>query len=84
MEGHSGHWVRTLQVERRPCSGRGMRTKAAAAGALCPIAETGRTGLEKLKVPASYRGMRIIYKYDDGFHDDFNVNDELIIEFYDK
>ena len=28
-------------------------------------------------------GMRIIYKYDDGFHDDFNVSEELKIEYYD-
>ena len=34
-------------------------------------------------VPSTYRGMRIIYKYDDGFHDDFNVSDELKIEYYD-
>ena len=34
-------------------------------------------------VPSTYRGMRIIYKYDDGFHDDFNVSEELKIEYYD-
>ena len=39
--------------------------------------------LEVLKVPSTYRGMRIIYKYDDGFHDDFNVSEELKIEYYD-
>jgi hypothetical protein len=27
--------------------------------------------------------LRIIYKYDDGFHEDFNVSDELRIEYYD-
>jgi hypothetical protein len=27
--------------------------------------------------------MRIVYKYDDGFHDDFNVSEELKIEYYD-
>ena len=64
--------------------------------------------LEVLKVPSTYRGMRIVYKYDDGFHDDFktavkreqndacissaereqfrtefNVSEELQIEYYD-
>ena len=37
--------------------------------------------LDTLKVPSTYRGMRIIYKYDDGFHDDFNVSEELQIEY---
>ena len=64
--------------------------------------------LDVLKVPSTYRGMRIVYKYDDGFHDDFkaavkreqsdacissaereqfrtefNVSEELLIEYYD-
>ena len=39
--------------------------------------------LDVLKVPSIYRGMRIVYKYDDGFHDDFNVSEELPIEYYD-
>ena len=39
--------------------------------------------LETLKVPSTYRGMRIVYSYDDGFHDDFNVSEELKIEYYD-
>ena len=39
--------------------------------------------LETLKVPSTYRGMRIVYSYDDGFHDDFNVSEELQIEYYD-
>ena len=39
--------------------------------------------LEELKVPSAYRGMRIVYVYDDGFHDDFNVSEELKIEDYD-
>ena len=64
--------------------------------------------LDVLKVPSTYRGMRIVYKYDDGFHDDlktavkreqsdacissaereqfrteFNVSEELPIEYYD-
>ena len=37
--------------------------------------------LETLKVPAQYRGLRIVYTYDDGFHEDFNVSDELRIEY---
>ena len=36
--------------------------------------------LESLKIPSSYRGLQLIYKYDDGFHDDFNV---IQIEYYD-
>ena len=40
--------------------------------------------LDTLKVPSVYRGLRIIYKYDDGFHDDFEVSEELNIEFYDQ
>ena len=39
--------------------------------------------LESLKVPSTYRGLRLIYKYDDGYHDDFNVSEELSIEYYD-
>ena len=39
--------------------------------------------LETLKVPSTYRGMRIVYSYDDGSHDDFNVSEELNIEYYD-
>lgn len=39
--------------------------------------------LEVLKVPSTYRGMRIIYQYDDGFHYDFNVSEKLKIEYYD-
>ena len=39
--------------------------------------------LDTLKVPSTYRGLRIVYKYDDGFHDDFNVSEELKIEYYD-
>ncbi|MBQ8157892.1 MAG: hypothetical protein IJ081_02590 [Prevotella sp.] len=39
--------------------------------------------LDVLKVPSTYRGMRIVYRYDDGFHDDFNVSEELLIEYYD-
>ena len=39
--------------------------------------------LDTLKVPSVYRGLRLIYTYDDGFHDDFNVSEELDIEYYD-
>ena len=39
--------------------------------------------LERLKVPSVYRGLRLVYVYDDGFHDDFCVSDELKIEYYD-
>ncbi len=38
--------------------------------------------LETLKVPEVYRGLRIVYVYDDGFHDDFDVSEELRIEYY--
>jgi len=39
--------------------------------------------LDTLKVPSVYRGLRLVYTYDDGFHDDFNVSEELDIEYYD-
>lgn len=39
--------------------------------------------LEVLKVPSAYRGFRIVYQYDDRYHDDVNVSDELNIEYYD-
>ncbi len=39
--------------------------------------------VDVLRVPSVYRGLRIVYRYDDGFHDDFNVSDELEIEYYD-
>lgn len=39
--------------------------------------------VDVLRVPSVYRGLRIVYRYDDGFHDDFNVSDELKIEYYD-
>ena len=32
-------------------------------------------------MPASYRGLRIVYLYDDD-HEDFIVSDELQIEYY--
>lgn len=39
--------------------------------------------LDVLKVPSVYKGMRLVYQYDDYFHDDFNVSEELRIEYYD-
>ena len=39
--------------------------------------------LEVLKVPSVYRGMRLVSLYDDNYHEDFNVSDELRIEYYD-
>jgi len=39
--------------------------------------------IDTLRVPAVYRGMQIVYKYDDGRNDDFIVSEELNIEYYD-
>jgi len=39
--------------------------------------------LETLKVPSTYRGLRIIYTYDDGSQEDFDVTKELKVEYYD-
>lgn len=38
--------------------------------------------LEVLKVPSAYRGMRVVYRYDDRIRDDFNVSEQLKIEYY--
>ena len=38
--------------------------------------------LDTLKVPAAYRGLTIIYTYDDNFHEDFNVSANLQTEYY--
>ena len=38
--------------------------------------------LERLKVPSVYKGLRIVYISDDGYLGDFNVSEELIIEYY--
>ena len=38
--------------------------------------------IDTLKVPLTYRGMQLVYVYDDGFHDDLNVSNELKIEYY--
>ena len=37
--------------------------------------------LDTLKVPAAYRGLRIVYRY--GKDKEFDVSDELDIEYYD-
>lgn len=39
--------------------------------------------LDTLKVPSAYKGLRIVYIYDDDYHDDFDVSEELSIEYYD-
>ncbi|MCR4765035.1 MAG: hypothetical protein K5856_02530 [Bacteroidaceae bacterium] len=39
--------------------------------------------LDTLKVPSIYRGLQLIYLNDDRYQDDFNVNEELTIEYYD-
>lgn len=33
--------------------------------------------LDVLKVPSVYRGLRLVYMYDDNFHDDFNLTTHL-------
>lgn len=38
--------------------------------------------LERLKVPSVYKGLRIVYISDDGYLGDFNVSEELKIEYY--
>ena len=30
-----------------------------------------------------YRGLRLVYQYDDRYHEDFNVSEGLNIEYYD-
>ena len=44
---------------------------------------TNRILLDRESYDFVYRGLRLIYTYDDGFHDDFNVSEELDIEYYD-
>jgi len=39
--------------------------------------------LDTLKVPSVYRGLRLVYTYDDNFHDDIDISEELKIEYYD-
>ena len=38
--------------------------------------------LEILKVPEAYRGFRLVYQYDDNYHEEFDVSNELMIEYY--
>ena len=38
--------------------------------------------VEKVYVPSDYRGYYIKYIYDDGWHEDYNVSDKHIIEYY--
>ena len=39
--------------------------------------------LDTLKVPSVYRGLRLVYTYDDNFHDNIDISEELKIEYYD-
>ena len=39
--------------------------------------------LDRLCVPSVYRGLSIVYRYDDDFHENFNVSQELKLEYYD-
>ena len=39
--------------------------------------------IDTLRVPSVYRGLRLVYQYNDGFHDDLNVSEKLNIEYYD-
>ena len=39
--------------------------------------------LDTLIVPSAYRMLRLVYEYDDGFHVDFNVSEELTIVYDD-
>ena len=38
--------------------------------------------LDELQVPAVYRGLRLIYQYDDGEHDDIDLSDTLKISYH--
>ena len=38
--------------------------------------------VDVLRVPSEYRGMSIVYVYDDRFHDDIDLTRELKIEYY--
>ena len=39
--------------------------------------------LDRLVIPSAYRGMRLVYQYDDNSHDDFDVSEELMIGYED-
>jgi hypothetical protein len=38
--------------------------------------------VDVLRVPSEYRGLNIVYVYDDHFHDDLEVSRELKTEYY--
>ena len=38
--------------------------------------------VDVLHVPVEYRGYRIIYHYDDGWHEVFNVSESFAIDYY--
>ena len=38
--------------------------------------------IETIKVPAAYRGLRIVYVYDDNRHEDFDATGQLQVEYY--
>ena len=37
--------------------------------------------LDQLVVPVAYRGMRLVYCYDDNFHDDFDVSENVDVTY---
>lgn len=37
--------------------------------------------LDQLVVPVAYRGMRLVYCYDDNFHNDFDVSENLDVTY---
>ena len=37
--------------------------------------------LDQLIIPEAYRGMRLVYCYDDKFHDDFDVSENLDVTY---
>ena len=39
--------------------------------------------LDTLIVPSAYKMLSLVYEYDDGFHEDFNVSEELTIVYDD-
>ena len=39
--------------------------------------------LDTLIVPSTYKMFSLVYEYDDGFHEDFNVSEELTIVYDD-
>ena len=39
--------------------------------------------LDHLVIPSAYRGMRLVYQYDDNYHDDFDVSEKLTIMYED-